>query len=127
MHNMNCCSLLKLFYVIDTCINQYHQNYHYMETCRLVVDVIVYIPSIPLLFLRSEIKGEGNSWADKVRGKSTPASPYMEGLSTPTPDSSQIQNSNSPVSPGPVLPSPPPKQNGHIDDVDTDGSTTIEG
>ncbi|XP_056020838.1 S phase cyclin A-associated protein in the endoplasmic reticulum-like isoform X2 [Ostrea edulis] len=74
----------------------------------------------------AEGKGDGNSWADKVRGKTSHTSPQMEGFSTPTPGSPQIQSSNSPVSPGPVLPSPPPKQNGHMDDVDTDGSTTIE-
>ncbi|XP_062612464.1 S phase cyclin A-associated protein in the endoplasmic reticulum-like isoform X2 [Saccostrea cucullata] len=78
---------------------------------------------------RSETENikDGNSWADKVRGKSnTPTSSRTDGVQTPTPASPQVQGSTSPISPGPVLPSPPPKQNGHTDDVDTDGSTTIE-
>ena len=54
----------------------------------------------------------GNSWADKVRGASSTTPPKA--------GSAPLQ-----PSPQPVLPSPPPKQNGHSSD--TDGSTTIEG
>lgn len=74
-----------------------------------------------------ETKRNGNSWADKVRGKvSSSDSPGVGGNPSPSASSPQAQDNSSPVSPGPVLPSPPPKQNGHMDDVDTDGSTTIE-
>lgn len=77
---------------------------------------------------RPEMKRNGNSWADKVRGKVSPSdSPGVGGSPSPSASSPQTQDNSSPVSPGPVLPSPPPKQNGHMDDVDTDGSTTIEG
>lgn len=74
-----------------------------------------------------ETKRNGNSWADRVRGKVSPSdSPGVGGSPSPFTSSPQTQDNSSPVSPGPVLPSPPPKQNGHMDDVDTDGSTTIE-
>lgn len=77
---------------------------------------------------RPETKRNGNSWADKVRGKvSSSDSPEVGGNPSPSASSPQAQDNSSPMSPGPVLPSPPPKQNGHMDDVDTDGSTTIEG
>lgn len=77
---------------------------------------------------RPETKRNGNSWADKVRGKVSPSdSQGVGGSPSPSASSPQTQDNSSPVSPGPVLPSPPPKQNGHMDDVDTDGSTTIEG
>ncbi|KAK3096644.1 hypothetical protein FSP39_001987 [Pinctada imbricata] len=55
----------------------------------------------------------GNSWADKVRGAST----------TPP---QKVASPTTIKSPPLVLPSPPPKQNGHASDADTDGSTTIE-
>ncbi|XP_078316158.1 S phase cyclin A-associated protein in the endoplasmic reticulum-like isoform X2 [Crassostrea virginica] len=68
-----------------------------------------------------ETKKNGNSWADKVRGRVSPSVSPSPASSPP-----KLQESPSPVSLGPVLPSPPPKQNGHRDDEDTDGSTTIE-
>lgn len=120
-------TLLSLYCLFQT--NQYHQTqtfYHKNGSRRCRCHVLLF-QLLHICFFRAEGKGDGNSWADKVRGKTSHTSPQMEGFSTPTPGSPQIQSSNSPVSPGPVLPSPPPKQNGHMDDVDTDGSTTIEG
>ncbi|KAJ8318369.1 hypothetical protein KUTeg_003460 [Tegillarca granosa] len=60
---------------------------------------------------------QGNSWADKVKG--VPPAPVM------SPDTSVTPQKMS--SPTPVLPTPPPKENGLCtSEADTDGSTTIE-